>query len=99
MSGIDTRMNYSSMERMQKAFTQAATTLETTARSAKEIARMMQGGALQGMAGDAFVEAINSKLMPRLKVLNEKMTELAGDIGGAISATRDGVKTAQSRFK
>lgn len=99
MASVDTRMNYSSMENMQKAFTQAASTLENTARSAKEIARMMQGGALQGMAGDAFVEAINSKLTPRLKALNEKMTELASDIKGAIQFTRDGVKTAQSRFK
>ena len=99
MSGIDTRMNYSSMENMGKAFKAAATTLESTARSAKEIARLMQGGALQGMAGDAFVDAINSKLMPRLQVLNAKMTELVGDINGAVIATRDGVKTAQSRFK
>jgi hypothetical protein len=100
MPGIDTRMNYSSMERMQKEFLQIALDLDGLTSEMARIARTMDGGgALQGLAGDAFVVAINSKLIPRLKVLRNKMAEMAKDIGGAISATRDGVKTAQSRFK
>jgi uncharacterized protein YukE len=92
-------MNYGSMEKMEKAFRQAAQTIEQTTRTANEIAKMMEGGALQGEAGDQFRAAINDKLNKRLKALNEKMLELAQDIKGAVSATRDGVKTAQSRFK
>jgi len=95
----DVRMNYSSMERMEKAFRQAAQTIEQTTRTAAEINKMMEGGALQGEAGDQFRAAINDKLNKRLKVLNDKMLELAQDIKGAVSATRDGVSTAQSRFK
>lgn len=95
----DVRMNYGSMEKMEKAFRQAAQTIEQTTRTANEIAKMMEGGALQGEAGDQFRAAINDKLNKRLKALNEKMLELAQDIKGAVSATRDGVKTAQSRFK
>jgi uncharacterized protein YukE len=96
---IDTRMNYASMERMQKAFEQAARTIEDTERKMQQIERQMEGGALQGEAGDAFREALRGKLSPRLKVLRDKMAELAKDINGAVVAKRDGVSTAQSRFK
>ena len=65
----------------------------------EKIAKTMEDGALVGMAGDTFREAIRTKLMKRLKVLADKMRELEGDIQGAVIATRDGVSTAQSRFK
>ena len=95
----DVRMNYGSMERMQKAFSQAAQTIEQATRAANEVSKTMEGGALQGEAGDQFRVAINDKLNKRLKVLHDKMTELSQDIKGAVEATRDGVSTAQSRFK
>ena len=95
----DVRMNYSSMESMEKAFRQAAQTIEQTTRAAAEISKTMEGGALQGDAGDQFRTAINDKLDKRLKVLHDKMMELSQDIKGAVEATRDGVSTAQSRFK
>jgi hypothetical protein len=65
----------------------------------KKLAQMMGDGALLGMGGDAFKAAIEQKLMKRMKVLSEKMAELQQDINGAVAATRDGVSTAQSRFK
>lgn len=95
----DVRMNYASMERMEKAFRHAAQTLEQTMRTANEINKTMEGGALQGQAGDQFRAAINDKLNKRLKTLQDKMLEMAQDIKGAVQATRDGVTTAQSRFK
>jgi|GEM_PF-1220663 len=96
---VDVRMNYSTMESMEKAFRQAAQTLEQTTRSANDVSKSMEAGALQGDAGDQFRAAINDKLDKRLKVLYDKMLELAQDIKGAVEATRDGVSTAQSRFK
>ncbi len=95
----DVRMNYDSMERMQKAFHQAHQQLETSMREMDKIAKTMEDGALLGTAGDAFRDAIKSKLLKRMKVIQEKMKELEGDIHGAVLATRDGVTTAQSRFK
>jgi len=95
----DVRMNYSSMEAMQKSFHQAHNQIEDTMREMEKIAKTMEDGALVGMAGDTFREAIRTKLMKRLKVLADKMRELEGDIQGAVIATRDGVSTAQSRFK
>ena len=68
-------------------------------REMEKIAKTMEDCALVGMAGDTFREAIRTKLMKRLKVLADKMRELEGDIQGAVIATRDGVSTAQSRFK
>ncbi len=95
----DVRMNYDSMERMQKAFHQAHQQLETSMREMDKIAKTMEDGALLGTSGDAFRDAIKSKLLKRMKVIQEKMKELEGDIHGAVLATRDGVTTAQSRFK
>ncbi|MBI5348417.1 MAG: WXG100 family type VII secretion target [Chloroflexi bacterium] len=95
----DVRMNYSSMEAMQKAFHHAHSQIEDTMREMEKIAKTMEDGAMLGMAGDTFREAIRTKLMKRMKVLAEKMRELEGDIHGAVIATRDGVSTAQSRFK
>ena len=99
MSGIDVRMNYDSMERMEKAFHQAHQQIEESMKEMQKISKAMEDGALLGNAGDTFRDAINAKLLKRMKVLGEKMKELEGDIHGAVLATRDGVKTAQSRFK
>ena len=95
----DERMNYSSMEKMAKEFHNAHHQIEQSMGAMKKLASMMEGGALVGMGGDAFREAITGKLLPRMNTLKGKMVELERDINGAVSANRDGVKTAQSRFK
>lgn len=94
----DVRMNYGSMEQMQKAFHQAHEQLEQTIREMDKIVKLMEGGALVGDGGQAFTEAINNKLKKRLAVLQAKMQEMEGDIHGAVAKTRDGVTTARSRF-
>jgi uncharacterized protein YukE len=95
----DVRMNYSSMENMQKAFHQANQQVTDSISQMEKLAKTLEDGALLGTAGDAFKDAIRSKLIKRMKVIADKMHELEGDINGAILATRDGVSTAQSRFK
>ena len=96
---VDVRMNYGSMEKMQKEFEGAASQLEDTRNEMQKVSQMMEDGALLGAGGDAYRDAINSQLIPALKELNEKMLELAQDIKGAVEATRDGISTAKSRFK
>jgi uncharacterized protein YukE len=86
------------MEKMAKTFNQAHQQIETSMREMEKIAKVFEDGALLGTAGDAFRDAIR-KLIKRMKVIGEKLKELEGDINGAVSATRDGVTTAQSRFK
>jgi len=92
-------MNYNSMENMQKAFHQAHQQIQESISEMEKQAKTLEDGALLGSAGDAFRDAIRSKLIKRMKVIQDKMKELEGDIHGAVLATRDGVSTAQSRFK
>jgi hypothetical protein len=84
---------------MSKEFKGAAKQIEESMQAMKKISKMAEDGALNGLGGDAFKDAILQKLLPRMKLLDEKMLELSQDMSGAVSATRDGVKTAQSRFK
>jgi hypothetical protein len=95
----DVRMNYDSMEQMASAFHQAGQGLEQTIAAATNVANQMSGGALLGLGGDEFVGAVKEQLVPRLKTLVAKMYEMENDIKGAVSYTRDGVQTAQTRFK
>jgi len=95
----DVKMNYSSMESMEKAFHQAQSQVQDSINEMEKVAKSLEDGALLGSAGDAFKDAIRSKLIRRMKVIADKMGELEKDINGALIATRDGVSTAQSRFK
>jgi uncharacterized protein YukE len=92
-------MNYSSMENMEKAFHQAHQQVNDSISEMEKLAKTLEDGALLGTAGDAFKDAIRSKLIKRMKVIQDKMQELEQDVRGAVQATRDGVTTAQSRFK
>ena len=92
-------MNYQTMREMNKEFTAAQAQLQDTLTAVKKLAKDMEGGALQGQAGQTFVGAINGPLTKALQKLSEKMKELAGDIEGARAFYEDGEKKSQSRFK
>lgn len=94
----DQRMNYGSMENMAKAFGQAHNQLNDTLTQTEKIAKMLENGAMKGVAGDLLRDAIRTRLAKRLKILSAKMSEMHDDIMGAVSKTRDGVTTAKSRF-
>ena len=95
----DVKMNYDSMQNMENAFKQAAQQVQDSINAMNQVAQTLEGGALLGNAGSAFSDAIKSKLVPNMKTISEGMGKLAQDIQGAVVATRDGVSTAQSRFK
>lgn len=95
----DVKMNYGSMETMQKAFHQAQQQVEDSTAQMEKVASSLENGALLGSAGDAFKDAIRSKLEKCMKQIANQMGVLEKDINGALIATRDGVSTAQSRFK
>lgn len=98
MAKPDVRMNYDSMEEMAKEFDNAVKQLEDTVNDMKNVAKTMEDGALLGMGGDAFVDAIQSQLVPNIQILSEKLGELGGDIRAAVAYTRDGVESARKRF-
>ena len=54
----DERMNYASMEKMASAFTKAHNDIANTQKQLEKIAKTLEGGALLGDAGAAFVELI-----------------------------------------
>jgi len=92
------RMNYDTMRSMTKEFKAAQQQLEETIKAVTKLGSQMEGGGLQGQAGDTFRGAINGPLVKSLKKLSAKMSELAGDVDGARAKLEDGVKTAKSRF-
>jgi WXG100 family type VII secretion target len=92
-------MNYQTMSDMTKQFTAAQKQLQESLQAVKKLAKDMEGGALQGQAGQTFQGAINGPLTKAMQKLAEKMGELAGDVDGARSYYQDGEKTAKSRFK
>jgi len=96
---VDVRMNYGSMEKMEKEFRGAHKQVDESMREMKKLAKMMEDGALEGLGGDAFRNAIMQQLLPRMKVISEKMAELEKDMRGAVRATRDGIKDAKLRFQ
>jgi uncharacterized protein YukE len=87
------------MDAMDKAFKEAAKTMEATISEMGNIAKAMEGGALVGDAGAEFVSAINGKLVKKLNTLMAKMNELNGDIDKAQAANRQAEGTAGKRFK
>lgn len=95
---MDQRMNYESMKAMSDSFKKAAQQVQEMTKVMDQIATQMEGGALTGAGGNAFREAIKSKLQPKLKDFDQSMQDMSKNIDGAVEKIRDGVQTAQSRF-
>ena len=92
-------MNHNSMEAMAKSFMEAERTIEATMSEMNNIAQAMEGGALLGLGGNAFRDALNNKLKKRLNALKEKMHEMHKDIKKAQQANREAEGTARDQFR
>jgi len=92
-------MNYQTMREMNKEFTAAQAQLQDTLQAVKKLGKDIEGGALQGQAGQTFQAALNGPLTKALQKLSDKMKELAGDVEGARAFYEDGETKSQSRFK
>ena len=62
------------------------------------VAGMLEEGALLGRGGEAFTDAIRSKLCPAIMRLDDKFQELAGDVQKAIDYMQQADKTSASKF-
>jgi uncharacterized protein YukE len=91
-------MNYDTMKEMTKEFKAAQQQIEETLKVVQNIGKDMEGGGLQGQAGQTMVGAINGPLAKSLKKLADKMGELAKDTNDARRALQDGVAEARNRF-
>ena len=92
------RMNYDTMREMTKEFKAAQQQLQETLKVVQNIGKDMDGGGLQGQAGQTMVGAINGPLTKSIKKLADAMGELAKDTDDARRALEEGVKIAKNRF-
>jgi WXG100 family type VII secretion target len=98
MPDVDVKMVFASMDAMGKEFDDAAKQIGESLEQMKKIAQILEQGALQGKGGDTFVQAIKTKLVPKMDELKRKLEEESKDIKAAVGATRRGEKSSKNRF-
>ncbi len=98
MSGIDVQMDYEVVDQMIKIFDNGAQQLQETMQAMQAVAQKMRSGALLGLGGDDFAEALEKILAPRIQKLIDKFKELSGDVKFAKDAIQRGDMTARGRF-
>jgi uncharacterized protein YukE len=64
----------------------------------QNIATMIEGGALLGRGGDAFKDAIRSKLCPSIGRLTDKFQELSRDVDAAVKYMREADTQSKGLF-
>ena len=92
------KLVYATAEDMIHTFQQGVEQLQNTNQQMQAVAGMMEEGALLGRGGEAFTDAIRSKLCPAIMRLDEKFQELAGDVQKAIDYMQQADKTSAGKF-
>lgn len=93
------KMDYPKMEAMANSFRQGSQQLQQTAQQMRAVAKNLEDGALIGQGGSAFVEAINTKLLPAIQRMNAKFEELAKDIEKAMQDMKQADAYSQQQFR
>jgi len=93
------KLNYEQAEQMAKTFKEGAQQLQQTQQEMQKLALLLQEGALLGRGGQEFVNAIQGQLCPSIGRLNNKFTELEGDVKAAISAMRQADAESKQQFR
>lgn len=92
------RVVYPDMEDMSRAFQRGAEQLRDTMQEMQNLAGVLEDGALLGMGGQAFVEAIRGKLCPAIDRLAEKFDELDGDVKAAVRYAQQADRQSKGMF-
>jgi len=92
------RVVYPDMQDMSRTFQQGAEQLAETMTEMQTLAQMMEDGALVGLGGQAFVEAIRTKLCPSIKRLEDKFRELDRDVKAAVTYAQQADAESKSKF-
>lgn len=98
MAGEEIKLNYDMAEEMARTFQQGAEQLQDTMQELQSIANVLDGGALRGRGGAAFVEGLRNKLSPSLARLIDKFHELEEDVKAAIEAMREADDDSRKKF-
>lgn len=92
------KMDYAKMESMVRTFRQGSQQLQETTQQMRTIAKTLENGALLGRGGDAFVNSINTKLVPSITRLNQKFEELAKDVQKAMDDMKRADEYSKQQF-
>jgi uncharacterized protein YukE len=89
------KMVYAVVEEMQSTLNIAAEDLSEVAEAMKRVAQMIGNGALLGMGGDSFVDALNGKFAPAI----ERLAERLRDEGNYVQREIDDMREAEQRSR
>ncbi|MFZ4664212.1 MAG: WXG100 family type VII secretion target [Caldilineaceae bacterium] len=92
------KLDYGLAEEMIRTFEQGVEQLQDTMQEMQTIATMIEGGALLGRGGDAFKDAIRSKLCPSIGRLTDKFQELSRDVDAAVKYMREADTQSKGLF-
>ena len=92
------KLDYGLAEEMIRTFEQGVEQLQDTMQEMQNIATMIEGGALLGRGGDAFKDAIRSKLCPSIGRLTDKFQELSRDVDAAVKYLREADTQSKGLF-
>ncbi len=92
------RVVYPDMEDMSRTFQRGAEQLRDTLQEMQNIAGVLEDGALLGLGGQAFVEAIRSKLCPAIDKLANKFDELDRDVKAAVRYAQQADRQSKGMF-
>lgn len=86
-------------ENMKSSFESAEDELRDIATSATQLANQLAAGALLGLTGDEFYNALATTLNTVVNDLADKMNELAGDVQDARDAYDEAERRARELFE
>lgn len=89
------KLVYELADEMSATFNAGAEQLQDTMQEMQSVASTLEDGALLGRAGQAYVEAIRSRLCPSIGKLTAKFQELNGDVQAAKKAMQDADKESK----
>lgn len=93
------RVVYPDMEEMSRTFQQGSEQLRETMQEMQAIATVLEDGALLGLGGQAFVEAIRGRLCPAIDRLADKFRELDIDVRAAMRYAMQADIESKTKFE
>jgi hypothetical protein len=94
----DLKMIYESGAEMREALSQSGQWLEEVANKLRQIADIIDGGALVNKAGKDWSEALRGSVMNQVLAGKELIEETARDVSGAMGDLREGDSTGSNQF-
>ncbi|HRW06764.1 MAG: WXG100 family type VII secretion target [Caldilineaceae bacterium] len=93
------KLDYRLAEEMIKTFHKGHQQLQQTATEMQNVANLLESGALLGRGGDAFKDAVRSKLIKSINNLNAKFKELEGDVHKAVQYMQQADRESSGKFR